>query len=91
MVRGASLDALWYLGIIPTVGIRCIVLALLCTPPATWALRNYSSLKWISLLFLVLVAWVLLVKEMPGGRLAIFGALLLSFFGLILIGFLCRR
>jgi hypothetical protein len=91
MVGHASLDSLWYLGIIQVTVIRCIVLALLATPLTVWTLRSYAALKWISLLFVVLVGWILLAKAMPGGRLIIFGGLLLSFAGLIAIRFICRR
>jgi hypothetical protein len=91
IVGHASLVGLWYLWIIQFAVIRCIVLALLATPLTAWTLRSYAALKWIFLLFMVLVGWTLLAKAVPGGGLIIFGGLLLSFAGLITIRFICRK
>ena len=63
MVGHASLDSLWYLGIIQVAVIRCVVLALLATPLTIWALRSYDALKWITLLFLILIGWVFVRKS----------------------------
>jgi len=91
VVGHASFESLWYLGIIQFVILRSLVFTLLTAPMAAWALRSYAALKWFLLLFVVLVAWILLAKAMPGARLIIFGGLLLSYIGLVAIRLICRR
>ena len=91
VIGQVSLDSLWYLWILQFALLRCVVLALITTPLAAWALRSYAALKWMALLFVVLSAWVLLARAMPGARLIIFGGLLLSSAGFVAIRFICRN
>jgi hypothetical protein len=91
VVGHASFESLWYLGIIHFVILRSLVFTLLTAPLAAWALWSYAALKWYFLLFMVLVAWVLLAKTMPGSRLIIFGGLLLSYIGLVAIRLIGQR
>jgi hypothetical protein len=91
VVGHASLESLWYLGIVAFVVLRCLVLAALTTPLVAWTLRSYAVLKWHLVLFAGLVVWTLSVKPMPGARFLIFGGLLLSYIGLVVIRFSSQR
>jgi hypothetical protein len=86
-----SLEGLWYLWIIQFAVLRCIILALIATPLAAWALQSYAALKWMALLFFLLSVWVLLARAEPGARLIIFGGLLFCAAGFIAIRLICRK
>jgi drug/metabolite transporter (DMT)-like permease len=80
----ASIKTLWETGVVQMSLIFSTSAALLITPLAVWALKPPNSMKKVFGLWLLLVAYILLVTPWSA-RWGLYGALLLCAAGLVSI------
>ena len=69
----------------------CAGTTLFLTPLTAWALKSYTSIKWIFCLWLLLALWLLATPALTqSGQFIIYGAFFLAVGGLIGIRLLAR-
>ncbi|MGA2603394.1 MAG: hypothetical protein ABSG14_04125 [Verrucomicrobiia bacterium] len=86
VVGTVSVPQLWVMGVIQVATIISTVIGIFLTPLIAWVLRSYGVIKWIVLLWLLSVIWVLTIFTLThSGGIALEGALLLTLVGLIVI------
>jgi hypothetical protein len=87
-----NVEKLWYMGIISISLIGSTIMALLITPLTVWAFRPGGSMKLVVPLWIILVAYVLVVTPASGQLLLWMTTLFfLSAAGLVCIRLLTHR
>ena len=92
VIGTVDLAKLWVMTVIQVAAIISSVIAVFLTPLIVWGLRSYGVIKWILLLWLLMIAWVLMIFALThSGGLVLIGGLLLSVGGLVSIRFIGNR
>jgi len=90
IVRSASIEKLWIMGVIQISFVFSTVIALLITPLTVWAFKPGSvSIKWIAPLWLLLVIYCLAVTP-KSAFFGLYGTLALTVIGMTSIRLLAR-
>lgn len=90
VMHNFSIEYLWVTAVIPVSLIFSSIVALFFTPLTVWALRGGFSIKRICFLWLLLIAYILIVAQYSG-PIAICGSLVLALGGMIAVRFWGRK